>query len=81
MERFGCDISFMIVQLQFQPKKKFYDRQMKFLGEMIIVALLVKVLICRHILLTIAVNTKKMIKYWVKNAENISNCQGKNNKY
>ena len=48
MERFGCDISFMIMQLQFQPKKNSDDRQMKFLVEMIIVALLVKILVCCH---------------------------------
>ena len=35
---------------------------MKFLGEMIIVALLVKILICYIILLKTAVNTEKIVK-------------------
>ena len=62
MERFGCEISFMIMQLQFQPKKKFDDRQMKFLGEMIIVAFLVKILIFCHYITKTAVNTEKIVK-------------------
>ena len=78
MERFGGDISFMIMQLQFQPKI-FRWSYMKFLGEMIIVALLVKILICWH---NITKNSCKYWencqKYWAKNAENIRNYQDKN---
>ena len=55
---------------------------MKFLGEMIIVALWVKIRICCH---NITKNRRKYWescqKYWPKNAENIRNCQGKNRKY
>ena len=49
---------------------------------MIIVALLVKILICCH---NITKNSSKYWencqKYWAKNAEKIRNCQGKNSKY
>ena len=51
---------------------------MKFLGEMIIVALLVKILICCH---NITKNSSKYWencqKYWAKNAENIRNTRKK----
>ena len=55
---------------------------MKFLGEMIIVALLVKILICCHIITKNSIKYwENCQKYWAKNAESIRKYHGKNSIY